>query len=129
MWTRAGVPDAETPALAMCRMPVPGLPDGWDDSSQHEDPVDGVVLGAVIPNFKQTTMIEFVKHHVRPGSTVHTDGLKGFEDLQGAGVKHVRRPQPLRSALRKGAASVVPLADRAIGQPAAVADRHLPRSQ
>src|SRR5450631_140773 len=30
-------------------------------------------------------------------------------------VKHVRRPQRLRSALRKGAASVVPLADRAIG--------------
>jgi transposase-like protein len=77
--------------------------------------VSGRIRMAVIPNFKQTTMIDFVKHHVSPGSTVHTDGLKGFEDLQTAGVKHVRRTQPLRSALRKGAASVVPLADRAIG--------------
>lgn len=77
--------------------------------------VTGRIRMAVIPNFKQTTMIAFVKQHVSPQSTVHTDGLKGFEDLQAAGVKHVRRTQPLRSALRKGAASVVPLADRAIG--------------
>ena len=77
--------------------------------------VSGRVRMAVIPNFKQTTMIDFVKQHVRPGSTVSTDGLKGFEDVQAASVKHVRRTQPLRSALRKGAASVVPLADRAIG--------------
>ena len=77
--------------------------------------VSGRVRMAVIPNFKQTTMIDFVKQQVRPGATVSTDGLKGFEDLQAAGVKHVRRTQPLRSALRRGAASVVPLADRAIG--------------
>jgi len=77
--------------------------------------VSGRIRMAVIPNFKQTTMIDFVKQHVSPGSTVHPDGLKGFEDLQAAGVQHVRRTQPLRSALRKGAASVVPLADRAIG--------------
>jgi transposase-like protein len=77
--------------------------------------VSGRIRMTVIPNFKQTTMIDFVKQHVSSGSTVHTDGLKGFEDLQAAGVKHVRRTQPLRSALRKGAASVVPLADRAIG--------------
>ena len=77
--------------------------------------VSGRVRMAVIPNFKQTTMIEFVKHHISPGSTVVTDGLKGFEDLQAAGVRHVRRTQPRPSALRKGAASVVPLADRAIG--------------
>src|SRR5207247_2870499 len=50
-----------------------------------------------------------------PGSTVVTDGLKGFEDLHAAGVRHVRRTQPRPGALRKGAASVVPLADRAIG--------------
>src|SRR6266516_4184522 len=42
----------------------------------------GRVRMAVIPNFKQTTMIEFVKHHISPGSTVMTDGLKGFEDLK-----------------------------------------------
>jgi transposase-like protein len=77
--------------------------------------VSGRVRMAVIPNFKQTTMMEFVKHHISPGSTVVTDGLKGFEDLQAAGVRHVRRTQPRPSALRKGAASVVPLADRAIG--------------
>ena len=70
---------------------------------------------AVIPNFKQTTMIDFVKQHVSPGSTVVTDGLKGFEDLKAAGVKHVSRTQPRPGALRKGAPSVVPLADRAIG--------------
>ncbi len=75
----------------------------------------GRIRMAVISNFKQTTMIEFVTHHVSPGSTVVTDGLKGFEDLQAASVKHVRRTQPRPSALRKGAASVVPLADRAIG--------------
>ena len=91
--------------------------------------VSGRIRMAVIPNFKQTTMIAFIKHHVSPGSTVHTDGLKGFEDLQGAGVTHVRRTQPRPSALRKGAASVVPLADRAIGKPPAVADRHVPWGQ
>ena len=63
----------------------------------------------------QTTMIKFVKHHVTPGSTVCTDGLKGFEELQAAGVTHVARTQPRPGDLRKGAPSVVPLADRAIG--------------
>ena len=77
--------------------------------------VSGRVRMAVISNFKQTTMIAFVKQHVRPGSIVHTDGLKGFEELQAAGVKHVRRTQPRQGALLKGAPSVVPLADRVIG--------------
>ena len=77
--------------------------------------ISGRIRMAVIPNFKQTTMIAFVQQHVRPGSTVVTDGLKGFEDLKAAGVTHVRRTQPPRTALRQGAASVVPLADRAIG--------------
>jgi hypothetical protein len=31
---------------------------------------------AVIPDFKKTTMIDFVKQHIIPGSTVCTDGLK-----------------------------------------------------
>jgi len=35
--------------------------------------------------------------------------------LQQAGFQHVPRPQPLRINLRKGAKSVLPLADRAIG--------------
>ena len=77
--------------------------------------VSGRIRMAVVPDFKQTTMIGFVKQHVTPGSTVYTDGLKGFEGLQAAGVRHVPRTQPLRSDLRKGAPSVVPLADRAIG--------------
>lgn len=69
---------------------------------------------AVVPDFKQTTMVGFVKRHVAPGSTVYTDGLKGFEGLQAAGVRHLPQTQPLRGALRKGVLSVVPLADRAI---------------
>ena len=82
---------------------------------ENRSGVSGRTRMAVIPNFKQTTMIAFVKQHVSPGSTVHTDGLKGFEDVKAAGVTHVRRTQPLRSALRRGATSAVPLADRAIG--------------
>jgi transposase-like protein len=75
----------------------------------------GRVRMAVIPDFKQTTILEFVKHHVAPGSTVYTDALKGYDGLQPAEVRHVSRKQPIRSELRRGAASVVPLADRAIG--------------
>jgi transposase-like protein len=77
--------------------------------------VSGRIRMAVVRDFKKTTMIDFIKQHVTPGSTVYTDGLKGCEDLKAAGVKHVARTQPLRSDLRKGAPSVVPLADRAIG--------------
>src|SRR5258708_19447538 len=49
------------------------------------------------------------------GSTVYTDGLKTFAGLQEAGFEHVTRTQPLRIELRKGVKSVLPLADRAIG--------------
>lgn len=70
---------------------------------------------AVIPDFKQTTMLTFVQHHVAPGSTIYTDGLKSYGGLHPAGVQHVPRTQPTRTALRSGAPSVVPLADRAIG--------------
>jgi transposase-like protein len=52
---------------------------------------------------------------VASGTTVYTDGLKTFTGLREAGFKHVTRSQPLRSELRKDAKSVVPLADRAIG--------------
>ena len=52
---------------------------------------------------------------VSTGASCSRDGLKGFEGLEAAGVSHVPRIQPLRSALRKGTPSVVPLADRAIG--------------
>src|SRR5262249_13645122 len=50
-----------------------------------------------------------------PGSTVYTDGLKSFSGLAEAGYQHVARNQPLRAELGQGAKSVVPLADRAIG--------------
>jgi transposase-like protein len=69
----------------------------------------------VIPDFKGKTIISFLNQNVSPGSTIYTDGLKSFEGLTDAGFKHIARTQPLRSALRKGAKSAVPLADRAIG--------------
>src|SRR5262245_15620290 len=70
---------------------------------------------AVIPHFKSSTLMAFLKQNVEPGSIVYTDGLKSFTGLQEAGYKHVPRTQPLRVERRKGAQSVVPLADRAIG--------------
>lgn len=70
---------------------------------------------AVIPDVKQTTVLAFVQQHVAPGSTIYTDGLKSYDGLQAAGVRHVSRTQPTKTALRSGAPSVVPLADRAIG--------------
>ena len=69
----------------------------------------------VIPDFKAATIIPFLTQNVAPGSTIYTDGLKSFVGLSEAGFKHVARNQPLRSELRKGAKSAVPLADRAIG--------------
>src|SRR5437879_4508232 len=68
---------------------------------------------AVIPDFKSATLLAFLKQNVAPGATVYTDGLKSFTGLKEA--EHVPRIQPLRVDLRKGAKSVVPLADRAIG--------------
>ena len=75
----------------------------------------GRVRMKVIPDFKAITIISFLKQNVTPGSTIDTDGLKSFAGLSEAGFKHVARIQPLRSELRKGAKSAVPLADRAIG--------------
>lgn len=68
---------------------------------------------AVIPDFKTTTLTAFLKQHLAPGTTIYTDGLKQFTPP--AGFKHVQRTQPAPTELRKGAKSVVPLADRAIG--------------
>lgn len=70
---------------------------------------------SMIPDFKASTILRFLTQNVAPGSTIYTDGLKNFAGLEAVGFKHVARIQPLRSELRKGAASVVPLADRAIG--------------
>lgn len=70
---------------------------------------------ALIPDFRRETLLAFLKDNVATGSTVYTDGLKSFSGLKEAGFEHVPRIQPLRVDLRKGAKSVVPLADRAIG--------------
>ena len=43
------------------------------------------------------------------------DGLKSFIGFEQVGFRHFPRTQPVQSDLRKGAKSVVPLADRAIG--------------
>jgi transposase-like protein len=69
----------------------------------------------VIADFKSATLMGFLKENVASGSTVYTDGLKSFTGLQEAGFKHVPRIQPRPIELRKGTKSVVPLADRAIG--------------
>jgi transposase-like protein len=75
----------------------------------------GRVRMKVIPDFKAKTIIPFLTQNVSPGSTIYTDGLKSFEGLPEAGFKHIARTQPLRSELRRGAKSAVPLADRALG--------------
>jgi transposase-like protein len=69
----------------------------------------------VIPGVRAETPNDFIHRSVTPGSTIYTDGLKGFAGLEAIGFKHVPRSQPQRTELRKGAKSVVPLADRAIG--------------
>ena len=75
----------------------------------------GRLRTAVIPDFKATTITHFLTQNVAPGSTIFTDGLKTFTGLHEIGFQHIPRAQPLRTELRQGAKSVVPLADRAIG--------------
>ena len=64
---------------------------------------------------KASTIIPVLTRNVAPGSTIYPDGLKSFEGLAEVGFEHITRIQPVRSELRKGAHSAVPLADRAIG--------------
>src|SRR5262245_30282793 len=75
----------------------------------------GRVRMTVIPDFKATTLGRFVQQHIAVGSTIFTDALKSFTGLDKAGYRHIARAQPKTTELRKGAKSVVPLADRAIG--------------
>jgi transposase-like protein len=77
--------------------------------------ISGRLRMAVIPNFKAITLKAFIQQNIATGSTIYTDGLKTFTGLEQAGYKHNPRSQPLRIDLRKGAKSVVPLVDRAIG--------------
>jgi hypothetical protein len=69
----------------------------------------GRIRMEVIHDFSGATMNDFIIRNVAP------DGLGGFAGLAKIGFNHVPRTQPLRTDLRKGAMSVVPLADRAIG--------------
>jgi transposase-like protein len=69
----------------------------------------------VIPDFAGATVRDFVTRNITVGTTVYTDGLKSFYELTAAGYKHVPRSQPPQRRLRLGAKSVVPLADRMIG--------------
>jgi transposase-like protein len=82
---------------------------------ERRDGATGRIRMAVIPDFKSTTLLGFLKENVAPGSIVFTDGLKSFTGSKAAGYQHVPQTQPLRTDLQKGAKSVVPLADRAIG--------------
>jgi transposase-like protein len=82
---------------------------------EKRDRGSGRARRAVIPDFRGSTLMAFLKQNVEFGSIVYTDGLKSFTGLHEAGYKHMPRTQPLRVELRKGAKSVVPLADRAIG--------------
>jgi len=75
----------------------------------------GRVRMEVISDFTGATMRDFVTRNVTVGTTVYTDGFKSFEGLAAAGYKHIPRTQPIRVRLRQGAKSVVPLADRMIG--------------
>ncbi len=69
----------------------------------------------VIPDFTAATIRKFASRNIAPGSTIYTDGLKSFARLEEAGYKHRPRTQPPPLHLRQGARSVVPLADRAVG--------------
>jgi transposase-like protein len=64
---------------------------------------------SVVRDFKQVTLSGFIAQHVAPGSTVYTDGFAGFTGVHAADFKHVARPQPIATDLRKGVPSVVPL--------------------
>lgn len=70
---------------------------------------------AVIPDFRSVNLNAFVQQNVAPMAATYTDGLKSFTSFEQLGFRHVPRTQPLQSDLRKGSKSVVPLADRDIG--------------
>jgi transposase-like protein len=75
----------------------------------------GRVRMEVIRDFTGTTMRDFVDRNITVGASIYTGGLKSFDGLTAAGYAHVPRSQPHRRRLRLGVKSVVPLADRMIG--------------
>jgi transposase-like protein len=82
---------------------------------EKRGPPSGRVRRAALSDLKESTVHAFVKEHIAPGSTLYTDAYKSFDRLSATGVRHVARHQASRSEFRRGAVSVVPLADRAIG--------------
>lgn len=77
--------------------------------------VSGRLRMAVILDFTRITLDTFITQHIASGSTLYPDGLKTFTGLEEAGYTHIPGTQPRRTALRKSMKSVVPLADRAVG--------------
>lgn len=67
-----------------------------------------------IPDFKGSTMLDFARRNIAPGSTIYTDKMSGFGALA-TEYEHFPEKQPLSIQLRQGEKSVTPLADRAIG--------------
>src|ERR1700730_1130930 len=68
-----------------------------------------------LPQFKSASLNALIQQNLAPASTIYTDGLKSFVGFEQTGFRHIPRTQPLQGDLRKGAKSVVPFADRAIG--------------
>lgn len=82
---------------------------------ERRGPLTGRVRMAVIPDTRAATYKAFLAAHVTPGATLYTDGVTSFAAEAVAGYRHLPKTQPSRTALRGGVPSVVPLADRAIG--------------
>ena len=82
---------------------------------ERRDNHSGRIRLFMLPDFTAATMSAIVRENVAAGSTLYSDGLGAFAGLKAAGYRHVAVQQPSRSAPRKGAASVVPLADRVVG--------------
>ena len=62
----------------------------------------GRVRMAVIPDFKATTLMAFIRAHIAPRTTLYTDGLKQFTGLREAGFKHRPRTQPVPGSFAEG---------------------------
>lgn len=72
----------------------------------------GRVRMEVIPDFTQATMNAFALDNIEKGATIVTDKMSGFDGFTALGYTHVATKQ---GNIRKGAAHIVPLADRAMG--------------
>lgn len=106
-----------------------GTPAGWRGSRQlrgrkaalivvaveKRGRATGRARRAVIPDFRGATLIAFLRQNVATGSLVYPDALHRFTGWEEAGFRQVPRSQPSRTDLHQGAKSVVPWADRALG--------------